>query len=290
MQSQDNQPLKIGTSPVRIDIDRLLARYDALLLDAYGVLVDKSGPLPGATSLINKLNRMGYSYLILTNSASRLPATMAREFFAIGLNIPAERFLTSGVLLSPYFRDQGLAGARCVVLGTEESAAYVSLAGGCVVPLSDTIDTEVVVIADQQGFPLMESMNLLLSLVIRSMDQGNTPHLLLCNPDLLYPVAPGHYAFTAGGLAAMLEAVINERYPESKARFVRLGKPHAPLFEAALKHLGKNNPVMIGDQLATDILGASRAGIDSALVGTGLSPEGNRTRMDAVPTWFLESI
>jgi ribonucleotide monophosphatase NagD (HAD superfamily) len=225
MQSQDNKPLKSATSPARIEIDQLLACYDALLLDAYGVLVNKSGPLPGATSLIDRLNHMDYSYLVLTNSASHLPETMARQFVEIGLNIPAERFLTSGSLLSPYFREYGLVGTRCVVLGTEESAAYVSQAGGRVVPLSDTIDVEVVVLADQQGFPLMEYMNLLLSLVIRQMDQDNTPHLLLCNPDLLYPVAHGRYAFTAGGLAAMLEAVINERYAESKARFVRLGKP-----------------------------------------------------------------
>ena len=47
---------------------------------------------------------------------------------------------------------------------------------------------------------------------------------------------------------------------------------------------------MIGDQMATDILGANRCGIDSALVGTGLA-----RGMDAVsaairPTWQLGSL
>jgi ribonucleotide monophosphatase NagD (HAD superfamily) len=54
--------------------------------------------------------------------------------------------------------------------------------------------------------------------------------------------------------------------------------------------LKTGNAVMVGDQLATDILGAHNAGLDSALVTTGV------TRLDAVPhdaprpTWVLESL
>ena len=66
------------------------------------------------------------------------------------------------------------------------------------------------------------------SLMLRRMDAGRPLHLILCNPDLIYPVGPGQFGFTAGGLAAMLEAVLRERYPSEAKGFIRSGKPHRP--------------------------------------------------------------
>jgi ribonucleotide monophosphatase NagD (HAD superfamily) len=42
-----------------LTLDALIARYDALLLDAYGILVTLDGPMPGAVALIDRLNRVG---------------------------------------------------------------------------------------------------------------------------------------------------------------------------------------------------------------------------------------
>ena len=61
----------------KITVDELVARHEVLLLDAYGVLLDSSGALPGAVELIDRLNRTGRPYHILTNDSSRLPATSA---------------------------------------------------------------------------------------------------------------------------------------------------------------------------------------------------------------------
>ncbi|WP_200389725.1 HAD-IA family hydrolase [Thiocapsa imhoffii] len=70
----------------------------------------------------------------------------------------------------------------------------------------------------------------------------------------------------------------------------RLGKPSRAIFEVACRQLGASRPVMLGDQLATDIAGALGAGLDAVLVGTGLAPvagpAGNRVR----PTWALPSL
>jgi len=251
------------------------------------VLVNKSGALPGAAEFIARLESTAKPYLVLTNSASRLPDTFAAELGEAGVRIPAERILTSGQLLVDYFRANGLTGARCLVLGPADSADYVRRAGGEPVAAAPDGDAEVVVLADQKGFACLPTMNLALSLILRRLDAGKAIHLLLCNPDLIYPVAPGQYGFTAGGLAAMLEAVLRERYPERPASMVRLGKPYTPIFDAARRRIS-GRLVMLGDQLATDILGANRCGIDSVLVGTGLArvfPDGAIR-----PTWYLPSL
>lgn len=273
----------------RISVDDILGAYDGVLLDAYGVLVDKTGALPGAADFVGRLLSADKPFLVLTNSASRLPATLAGELADWGLLIPDSRILTSGVLLVDWFRSAGLEGAGCLVLGTPESEEYVRRAGGRVLDGEGGADAEVVVIADQKGFPCIERMDLVLSLALSRLDAGRPLHLLLCNPDLIYPVGPDRYGFTAGGLAAMLEAVIRQRYPSLEAPLVRLGKPHPPIFDAARARLGGGRLVMLGDQLATDILGANRFGIDSVLVGTGLA-RAAPGEGEARPTWYLPSL
>ena len=82
-------------------IDRVIAGYSVLLLDAYGVLVHSSGALPGAARLMETLNRRKKPYYLLTNDASKLPATSARLFQDFGLDIAPDRIITSGSLRRP---------------------------------------------------------------------------------------------------------------------------------------------------------------------------------------------
>ena len=48
------------------------------------------------------------------------------------------------------------------------------------------------------------------------------------------------------------------------------GKPEVPIFDEAVARFGAQHPLFLGDRLDTDILGANRAGIPSALVLTGI--------------------
>ncbi len=283
--STNRQPAKAALSSIGLLIDQ----YPVLLFDAYGVLVDKTGALAGARELITHLNVSAKPYYVLTNSASRLPADMATGFRAFGLEIRAERIITSGMLLESYFFAHALVGKECVVLGTEQSREYIMLAGGKPVPAGE--DAEVVVIADQAGFPFVETVDAALSGILRRLDAGRNVHLLLCNPDLVYPFSPGRYGITAGSVAAMVEAVLHERYPDRNLAFVRLGKPYSPIFEEAVRRAGPGQMILFGDQLQTDILGARRFGIDSALVLAGLTPEASGDwPEDMTPNYVLESL
>lgn len=251
-------------------IDEIIDRYAVLLLDGYGVLVHSSGALPGAADLIARLKRVGKRYYILTNDASKLPATAARRYQSYGLAIAADRFITSGSLLAGYFADHGLAGARSVVLGPEDSRRQVELAGGQVVPPADPFD--VLVIGDESGFPFVETVDQVLTALIRKIDRGESVRLVLPNPDLIYPAAGGGFGIASGSVALMLEAALGVRYPgRPDLRFARLGKPHAPIFAEAVRLSGTREMVMIGDQLETDIRGANAFGLDSVLVDGGVT-------------------
>jgi HAD superfamily hydrolase (TIGR01450 family) len=257
------EPLSVSIR--QISVSGLLERYTVLLLDAYGVLVHGTGVLPGAAELIGRLNRTGKPYYILTNDASRLPATSAERFQGFGLAIRQERIITSGELLKGFFSAHRLEGSLCVALGPEDSRRYVEEAGGRLVPPGEPF--EVLVLADERGFPFFETMDLVLSGLFRKLDRGEDVKLLLPNPDAFFPKADQSFGVASGSIAAMLEAAIHARYPHrTDLAFTRLGKPEEGVFAEALRRSGTRNMVMVGDQLETDIRGARAFGLDAAWV------------------------
>jgi len=281
------------SGPPRITAPELLERYEVLLLDAYGVLITHDEPLPGAAELIARLNRERRSYFVLTNDASRSEDASARRYREMGLAIPARDIITSGSVIADYFRTEGLAGARCAILGTEDSVRYVTAAGGEPVPAETGEDFEVLVVCDERGYPLRECLDAVLSVLYRRADRGLPTRLVLANPDLVYPAAPGRIGLTAGSVALLLGELLRVRYPgRQDVGFIPLGKPHPPMFREALRRAGcgPDAAVMIGDQLATDILGANRAGIASALVLSGLTRPEHMDGAEGRPTWILDRL
>ena len=281
----------LGDIPL-ITLPELLDRYEILLLDAFGTLIDGEAAVPGTPAALRAIAKAGRSFFVLTNDASRLPATCAARYGECGLpGIDGSRVITTGSLLTPYFAEHGLAGARCLVLGTADSRSYVEEAGGNLVQ-STSSPVDALVLCDEDGYPLLETLDDVTTLLIRQIEAGHPPRLLLPNPDFLYPRGDAGFGLTAGALAAMLEATLTHRFPgHAGLTFTRLGKPHRPIFTEASRRADSDRMVMVGDQLPTDILGAQRAGIDSVLVGTGITPWDEELELtEAVPTYRMASL
>jgi glycerol-1-phosphatase len=285
-------------TPTRITTAELLDRYDGVLLDVYGVLLDARGPLPGAAELVAELARRAMPHAIVTNDASRSAATYAARFAAHGIAIDADRFVTSGSLLPGYFRAHGLAGARTAVLGPADSAAYVRDGGGIPVALSRGMDIDALAVCDDAGFDFLEGCELALSAATRAVEAGRKLALILPNPDLVYPKGGGELGFTAGSIALLIEAALARRFPGHGLAFAHLGKPAPHLFVEAARRLGvaADRLVMIGDQLETDIAGAQAAGVaacpyTSASAGAGVSSwEHARATTKVAPAWLLDKL
>lgn len=271
-------------------LDALIERYDLFLFDAYGVLVHGTGVMPDAVDALRRLEAAGKPYYVVTNDASRLPASAAARYAALGLRLDASHLLTSGMLLEQHFAAHGLHGARCAVLGPPDGLRYVEIAGGTVVSPRQAFD--VLVVCDESGFPFLETVDAALTSLIRMIDAGASPRLILPNPDLLYPDGVDAFGFAAGSVALMFEAALARRYPgRTGLRFTPLGKPQPHLYQEALARAGSGDAIMIGDQIETDIAGANAAGLDSALLACGVSlPELGGLDDAHRPTWLLSRL
>jgi HAD superfamily hydrolase (TIGR01450 family) len=248
-----------------ISMRELLDRYSVLLLDAYGVLMEHKQPMAGAPELIDYLNRSGKEYFILTNDASRLSSALAAKYRDKGLNIKESRILSSGMLIEEYFQLHGLHGARCMVIGTPDSGKMVQQAGGLLQPLNHIQETDAVVLCDGEHDEMLSSLHIILNSITRTVLAGREPALILANPDIIYPCAPGEIGLAIGSAALLIENALRVQLPEHHLAFTHLGKPETALFKKALSLSSAKDAVMIGDTFDTDILGAARAGIHSAL-------------------------
>jgi ribonucleotide monophosphatase NagD (HAD superfamily) len=281
--------------PAAATTSELLDRYAGILLDVYGVLLDASGVLPGARELIAELERRGKPYAIVTNDASRSIDTYVKRFARLGLPIAGEHVVTSGSLLPGYFAAHSLAGARVCVLGTGDSLEYVRAGGGVVVALEQGLELDVLAVCDDSGFDFLPGLEWAFSAVVRAVEAGRRPRLVLPNPDLVYPKQVGELGFTAGAMALVIEAALARRFPHERLVFDRLGKPEPHLFRtaAAKLSLAPDRLVMIGDQLETDVAGARAAGCDAALVA-GVSRWRRELASDhaqaVAPTWLLDML
>ena len=276
------------TSPQTTTAAELIDLYDVFFLDAYGVLVTGKGPLSGAADFIRELRSRNKEFSIVTNDASRLAETCAGRYQELGIHINASEVLTSGSMITHTFHLESLEGAKTMVLGTTDTQTYVERGGGQVLELRPDASPEVVVVADEGGYKFLQSVEAVLSALCKVIDAGTEPRLLVANPDIIYPKRAGEFGFTGGAVALLLEAGLNRRYPGRNNQFTGLGKPYAPIFEEARRRHPHGRAIMVGDQLDTDILGAHNAGIDSALMLSGVAPTFDGSHIQ--PTYVVPNL
>lgn len=281
-------PKKLNDVPL-LTAAEVLSRHELVLLDAYGVLVHSTGAIPHAAQFIEALQRLGKPYFVLTNDAARLPSTCASFYASHGIHIPEDRIITAGSLLSP--RLTVLHQPKVCVVGPADSLAYAEQAGARIVGEDEASPLLDAVLVCNTVPDLLPAAERALNRCFRSIDGGQVPLLLAPNPDVLFPKGDGNFGVTTGGLVALMEAALQARYPQLGLRFERLGKPYAPIFEAALARSPSKDMVLFGDQLETDVRGACDFGIASALMGTGVARIDADTPCEhACPTYRLRDL
>ena len=249
----------------------LIDQYKAIFFDAYGVLKNAHGLIPGVDRTIGRLAAAQMPFYVLTNDASRSPDQLAESYARLGLpQITADCIVSSGMLAREYLQLKVNHGT-VAYLGTATSAHYIENADLHALPIRD-VDLDhadeitALVLLDDEGFDWNTDLNKTVNLLRRR----NIP-VIVANTDATYPVAGSQVAVAIGAVADILERIVGKQ-------FIRFGKPDAQLFMFAYDLLRekmlitKSDILMVGDTLKSDILGGNKFGFDTALVLTGNTP------------------
>lgn len=253
-----------------------LTGVSLILSDLDGVIYRGSDPVPHA---VDALVESGLDLGYLTNNASRTPEQVAEQLRGYGLPATPDQVVTSPQaavkLLATLIPD----GSLVLVVGGIGLTSELEAAGYRITRSAD--DQPVAVV---QGFAPEVGWEHLAQASF-ALQRDERVLWVATNTDWTVPlkqgVAPGN-----GALVSAVHLAVGRL-----ATFA--GKPETPMFEVAL---GRFQPtgktLMIGDRLDTDILGANRAGIESALVLTGIDRGKQILAADssAQPTYILDDL
>lgn len=245
-------------------------RYDAFILDIFGVIHNGLRPFPGTVACLEDMKRAGKQVCLLSNSPRRAESAAGQ---CVRMGIPRDLLgdaVTSGEAtyhaLEEHAREYG---RRCYFVGSD-----------FVAPLVEGLDLQIVTTPDDADFILnaipgteraaKEDLH-------RHLDRALARDLpMICaNPDLVVNI--GDVQEECAGTFAKL-------YEDRGGRVTYYGKPHGPVYQSALEKLGlppKGRICAIGDSLHTDIQGANAFGIDSIFNLVGIHWE--EVQLDHAP-------
>lgn len=247
--------------------------FKVIMLDSYGVVKNHKGLISGVQKTIEWIKAEGKTFRLLTNDASRSQKQQMESLAALGLpGIELHEIVTSG-MMAKQFLVQKINEGRIAYLGTENSAEYILQSGLqhvsiANVDLEDIEDISAFVFLDDEGFDWNTDINKTVNLLRKK----NMP-VILANSDKFYPVSHNDVAVATGGIAKLVESMLGKK-------FIHFGKPDSQMFMYAyeglkneLGEIDKNDILMVGDTLQTDILGGNKFGVKTMLVLSGNTRE-----------------
>ena len=249
-----------------------------VLADLDGVLYQGQRPLDHAVASLTKASKKAKLGFI-TNNASRTPESVAQQIAGFGLSAQPADVVTSPQAAIRVLSRLIEPGSLVLVVGGEGLTSEVERAGFRLTRFADESPDAVI-----QGFSPEVGWTDLAQASFALQRRPEIPWVAT-NTDWSIPVEGG----VAPGNGALVSAV--HLAVGRLATFA--GKPEKEIFDVALERFGLvGDALMIGDRLDTDILGANRAGIRSALVLTGIDTPKTLLASDESqrPTFVLEDL
>jgi len=245
----------------RIDtLNEITQGYEVILSDVWGVLHNGVDAFPAAGEALSQARANGVSVVLITN-ASRPSDRVKVMLDQIGVPETAYDAIVSSGDVTRKLIEQG--PRRGFLIGQSQD---LSLFEGLNVELVPAEEAEVIICTglfnDEEEQP--EDYRAMLE----GLSARGLP-MIVANPDLI--VERGHKLVPcAGALAAI--------YVEMGGETRYAGKPHSPIYEAALAkaqeirgaEVDRGGIIAVGDGMPTDVRGALSFGLDLLYVSGGI--------------------
>lgn len=246
------------------------------LLDMDGTIYLGDELIDGSKKFLETIRQKGKRYIFLTNNSSKSKEVYVEKLNKLGIQASAEEVFTSGEATTMYLKKQK-EGARVYLLGTEALEEEFRREG-FVLEKERHKDIDYVVL----GFDTTLTYEKLWA-ACEYISEG--VEYIATHPDFNCPLPNDKFMPDAGAMAAFIEASTGKT-PKV------IGKPNKEVVESiALKYgLNKEDMVMVGDRLYTDIKTGENAGIASVLVYSGETKEEDYRNSETRASYAFNSV
>lgn len=255
----------------RGDCARIRAKT-AFIIDMDGVIYHGNRLLQGAGEFVAWLKENDKRFLFLTNSSERSPTELSQKLARLGISVEPAHFYTSALATASFLASQRPGGSAYVIgepglINAMYEAGYTM----------NNVNPDYVVVGEARSYTFDT-----LKKAVRFVLGG--AKLVGTNPDLTGPGEEGLIP-ACGALLAPIELATG-----SKAYFV--GKPNPLMMRHALIKLGakREETVIVGDRMDTDIVAGIESDIETVLVLSGVTGPAELARFAYAPRHVLQGV
>jgi 4-nitrophenyl phosphatase len=238
----------------------LPSNIKALILDMDGVLWKSDAPIGNLSEIFKRIESRGLKYIFATNNGTRTPEQYVDVLGRLGVQASPEQVVTSalGVAHMLSASRKFPIGTKAFMIGEDGIRIALQAKGFEVLPLERAQEAQVVVMGIDRDITF-EKMREATLLVRRGVSFYAT------NPDKTFPTPRGEIP----GAGAWISVIITATNVEP----IYAGKPFPFMMELSLERLGtkREETLIIGDRLETDIAAGQAVGCPTALVLSGVS-------------------
>lgn len=236
----------------------LPSHIKSLIIDMDGVIWRGDAPIGDLPAIFERIRERGIKFVFATNNGTRTSDQYVTRLQGFGVDVEPWQVITSAQAAAHGLLQKFPRGTKVFMIGEAGIRSALEENGFEVLTTEDASNAEAVLVGiDRQiTFQKMAEATLL---VRRGVPFYAT------NPDKTFPTPRGEVP----GAGAWYSVIVTASGVEP----IVAGKPFPFLMELALEKLGtaKENTLVIGDRLETDIAAGQGVGCPTALVLSGVS-------------------
>ncbi len=238
-----------------------------ILLDLAGVLYVGDTPLPGAREAIERLHHARLPTRYLTNTTRSTRRAILDRLSRMGLSIPPDSLYTAPLAARRYVESHGL--RPYLLIHPNLKAEFAEFGEG---------PYNAVLVGDGGEAFTYERLNCAFRLLLEGAP------LLAMGNNRYFKERDG-FSLDVGPFVTALEYAAD-------VRATILGKPAPDFFRAAIAGLGckADEVMMVGDDVAADVIGAVSAGLQGVLVKTGKYRPGDEDQLKSANATVLADV
>lgn len=232
----------------------------ALILDMDGVIWKGEAPIGNLPAIFRRIRERGLKFVFVTNNGTKTPEEYQQKLAGLGVEIDASQVVTSalGVAFMLASTLKYPRGTRIFVIGEDGVRVALEEKGFEVLSVEDAPQAQAVVMSIDRDINFQKVTEA--TLLVRAGIPFYTT-----NTDKTFPTPRGEIPGSGSWLSVVISATGVEP--------IVAGKPFPYLMELALEKLGtkKEETLVVGDRLETDIAAGQGVGCPTALVLSGVS-------------------
>jgi len=252
-------------------IDKIRSKT-GFIIDMDGVIYHGNQVLDGVKEFVTWLKNEKKRFVFLTNSSERTIKELQGKLSRMGIDVGQEHFYTSALATASFLQNQNPNGSAFIIgeaglINALYNSGYTS----------NNIDPDYVVMGEARSYSY-EVIEKAVNLVRKGAKLVGT------NPDLTGPIE--------NGIAPATKALISPIELATGRQAYFIGKPNPLMMRIALKKIGvrREEAIIIGDRMDTDIVAGIEAEIDTCLVLSGISDEDTVQEFAYRPHYILDGV